>query len=120
MIEFHFTNPFLETSKALNSFYFNSALSNYLLCFKDRKDSSGVRLYVTNKLRQEELGILSLGSGMSFYDLQIPPKTQNIQFTSACYPECFDVIFCFFLLIYLCFLFSSFKYCYRNLFLNKA
>ena len=64
-----------------------------MFTFLDRKDSSGVRLYVTNKLRQDELGILSFGSGTNFFDLQIPPKTQNIQFTSACYTECFDVAF---------------------------
>ena len=82
-----------------------------MFAFSDRKVSSGVRLYVTNKLRQEELGILSIGSGTFYYDLQIPPQTQNIQFTSACYPECIDVIFFIFVLKLAYFKFYTLEIC---------
>ncbi len=58
----------------------------------DRVDNSGIRLYLTPNLRKHDVGILSFGTGSQFWDLQMPPKINEIMFTSVCYPECFDVI----------------------------
>lgn len=56
-----------------------------------RLDSSGLRLYLTPELREQEIGILTLGSGSTSFDLQMPPKIEDIKFQSSCFPDCFQV-----------------------------
>ena len=55
--------------------------------------NSGIRLYFTKKLRQQELGILTLSSsaGIGSY-IQIPGKTQKLKYTTICYSDCTEVI----------------------------
>lgn len=56
--------------------------------------NSGIRLYFTEKLRQHELGILTLSSNSgegSF--IQIPGKTQKLKYTTICYSDCTEVIY---------------------------
>jgi hypothetical protein len=55
------------------------------------KDSSGIRFYFTPKLREHELGIMTLGTDTLPLDLFIPPKMDSIMFTSSCHPECTQV-----------------------------
>lgn len=57
----------------------------------DRVDSSGLRLYFTPKLRQHELGILTVGTDTSFIDITIPPQIEGLKFTSNCHQECTSV-----------------------------
>ena len=54
-------------------------------------DDSGLRLYFTHQLRAYDLGVLTLGVEGSLSSLQIPPKSNNLTFTSICYDKCTDV-----------------------------
>jgi hypothetical protein len=55
--------------------------------------NSGIRLYYTKKLRQQELGILTLSSNSGIGSfIQIPGKTQKLKFTTICYSDCTEVI----------------------------
>lgn len=94
MIEFHF--DYLKIDQ--RSYYiFSNRLfftCNWIdLNFKARLDNSGIRLYLTPNLRKDDIGVLTFGAGSSPWDLQMPPQINDIMFTSACYPECFDVLF---------------------------
>ncbi|CAF1123173.1 unnamed protein product [Adineta ricciae] len=52
-----------------------------------RRDSSGIRFYLSNELRQQELGFLTLGTSSSVKALAIPPKVNNFIVDSYCLPE---------------------------------
>jgi hypothetical protein len=67
LFEYHFDNPRLDAG---------------------RFDSSGVRFYITTKLRQYELGVLTLGTDVTFIDITIPPQIEGLKLTSNCYAEC--------------------------------
>ncbi len=58
----------------------------------DIVDNSGIKLYFTNELRQNDLGLLILGDDMPL-SLQIPPNSENFEFTTICYPECSQLFF---------------------------
>ena len=54
-------------------------------------DNSGVRFYFTEKLRKHDLGLLQLGAqGLGDWPMaiQIPPKANNLELKTACYPKC--------------------------------
>ncbi|CAF0875388.1 unnamed protein product [Adineta ricciae] len=52
-----------------------------------RRDSSGIRFYLSNELRGQELGFLTLGTSSSVKALAIPPKVNNFIIDSYCLPE---------------------------------
>lgn len=70
MIEMHYDNPSLKPEIV---------------------DNSGVKLYFTEQLREHDLGVLLLGIDGNYLSLQIPPKTDDIEFSGICYPECTEV-----------------------------
>ncbi|CAF3448817.1 unnamed protein product [Rotaria sp. Silwood1] len=63
MIEMHFNNP------QLNS---------------DRRDSSGIRFYLSNQLRQHDLGYLTFGVSSNLMGLAIPPQVDQFIVDSYC------------------------------------
>ena len=59
--------------------------------FKGRRDSSGVKLLLTERLRKNEIGLLLVSSITNMLGIQIPPKTNNMKIPTICYPECTEV-----------------------------
>ena len=57
----------------------------------DRVDSTTLDFIFTKKLRKHDLGILILSSVDGFLGIQIPPKMDEIKFTTTCYPDCSTV-----------------------------
>jgi hypothetical protein len=54
----------------------------------DIVDDSGLTMYFTqNELRPNDLGLLVLGDGYP-NGIQIPPNSENYEYTTICYPEC--------------------------------
>ncbi|CAF4018018.1 unnamed protein product [Rotaria sp. Silwood2] len=70
VLEMHYDNP----KRALN-----------------RIDSSGVRFYIGEKLRQHDLGFLSFGTGPSPGSLAIPPQVNRFLIDSYCSPRATQV-----------------------------
>ena len=56
-----------------------------------RKDSSGVKLLLTDKLRTTEIGLLVVSAMSSMAGIQIPPKMDNMKISSMCYSGCTNV-----------------------------
>lgn len=54
-------------------------------------DDSGVKLYLTEQLREHDLGLMLLGNDGNSMTLQIPPQSNEFTFTSICYPQCTQV-----------------------------
>lgn len=50
----------------------------------DRTDSSGIRFYLGNKLRQYDLGYLTFGTDSSAVALAIPPKAERFIIDAYC------------------------------------
>ncbi|CAF4552760.1 unnamed protein product [Rotaria sp. Silwood1] len=50
----------------------------------NRRDNSGIRFYLDNKLRQHDLGYLRLGTVSTLFGLIIPPKVENFIVDSYC------------------------------------
>lgn len=53
----------------------------------NRVDSSGLRLYFTNKLRKHDIGILEIGLEYSAKN-SIPPGQNNFELQGYCVSEC--------------------------------
>ena len=53
------------------------------LCL-DRVDSSGIRFYLGNELRQHDLGYLTLGTNSNGLALAIPPRVDQFIVDSYC------------------------------------
>ena len=53
-------------------------------CSIDRTDSTGIRFYLGNKLRQHELGYLTLGTDSYFGALAIPARANRFIVDSYC------------------------------------
>ena len=51
-------------------------------------DNSGIKFYFTEQLREQDLGLLTLGADGSTLSLQIPPQSKDFSYTSICYPAC--------------------------------
>ncbi|CAF0775985.1 unnamed protein product [Adineta ricciae] len=66
MIQMHYDNPRLSSN---------------------RRDSSGIRFYLGNELRQYDLGFLTFGIGSTPSGLAIPPKVERFITDSFCPPE---------------------------------
>ena len=62
---------------------------------KDKIDNSGIRLYMTPTLRQNDIGILSITSDSSPLSLQIPGNSKHFHYSIICYPQCIEVILSF-------------------------
>jgi len=62
--------------------YDNPDLNNDII------DDSGVSFYLTETLRKHDLGCLVLGSLGIPFSIQIPPKSNKLEFKSTCYPQC--------------------------------
>ena len=54
-------------------------------------DNSGIKLYFTEDLRENDLGFLILGSPGNLLDMHVPPKSNNLEISSICYPDCTEV-----------------------------
>ncbi|CAF3997847.1 unnamed protein product [Adineta steineri] len=50
----------------------------------NRRDSSGLRFYLSNELRQHDLGYLVFGTDISFLSLVIPPRVDQFVVDSYC------------------------------------
>ncbi|CAF4327797.1 unnamed protein product, partial [Adineta steineri] len=50
----------------------------------NRRDSSGLRFYLSNELRQHDLGYLVFGTDISFLSLVIPPRVDRFVVDSYC------------------------------------
>ncbi|CAF4684054.1 unnamed protein product [Rotaria sp. Silwood1] len=50
----------------------------------DRRDSSGIRYYISDKLRRYDLGYLTFGTGFSIDSIVIPPKMNKFVVNSYC------------------------------------
>jgi dopamine beta-monooxygenase len=59
---------------------------------KGKLDNSGIRLYVTPSLRQNDVGVLSVTTDASPLSLQIPGKSKHFHVSIICYPQCTEVI----------------------------
>ncbi|CAF1282205.1 unnamed protein product, partial [Didymodactylos carnosus] len=49
------------------------------------RDSSGLRFYLTSKLREHDLGYLSFGSASSAFGIAIPPSTDRFEINTYCH-----------------------------------
>ncbi|CAF3867826.1 unnamed protein product [Rotaria sordida] len=70
MIQIHFDNPHLES---------------------DRRDSSGIRFYVGEELRQCDIGYLTLGTESNPSGIVIPPKASEFAIDAFCTPKATEV-----------------------------
>jgi hypothetical protein len=50
----------------------------------DRRDSSGIRFYLGDKLRQHDLGYLTVGADSSAVAIAVPPGADRFQIDSYC------------------------------------
>ncbi len=50
----------------------------------DRRDSSGIRFYLSNERRQYDIGYLVLGTDVSLLSLAIPPRVDQFMIDSYC------------------------------------
>ena len=50
----------------------------------DRRDNSGIRFYLGNELRQEELGYLTVGADSTPVSIAIPPHSDRFSIDSYC------------------------------------
>ena len=54
------------------------------LIYLDRTDSSGLRFYLANELRQHDLGCLTVGTDATYEALAIPPRTDQFIVDAYC------------------------------------
>ena len=52
------------------------------------EDDSGVRIYFTRQLREFDLGLMTIGTGLDASNIQMPPKVDSITYNTICHPEC--------------------------------
>jgi len=50
----------------------------------DRLDSTGIRFYLSDKLREHDLGYLTFGTPSSLWAIAIPPKVDQFIIDSYC------------------------------------
>jgi hypothetical protein len=73
----------IQTKLRVNENFFSNKNKFHIVCL-DRLDSSGIRFYLSDELRQHDLGYLTFGTGSSFYGLAIPPKMDQFIVDSYC------------------------------------
>ena len=83
MIELHYDNPCLVSSRKL-LFLTNSRCSSCL----DRRDTTGVRFYFGNKLREHDIGYLTFGKDSTAQALAIPAGADRFIVDSYCPAMC--------------------------------
>lgn len=64
-----------------------------LASFEDRTDSSGIRFYLGNELRQHDIGYLTFGTDSSAAAIAIPPHADKFIIDSYCPSEITSVEF---------------------------
>ncbi|CAF4045322.1 unnamed protein product, partial [Rotaria sp. Silwood1] len=80
MIQIHSNNPNQISSIQYNSCWIIKIFNSIL----DITDSSGVRFYISNQLRQYDIGYLTFGTDIRSTSLAIPPNVQNFIVDSYC------------------------------------
>ncbi|CAF3093626.1 unnamed protein product [Rotaria sp. Silwood2] len=50
----------------------------------NRRDSSGIRFYLSNELRQHDLGYITFGTMSNLFGLAIPPLVERFVVDSYC------------------------------------
>jgi hypothetical protein len=55
-----------------------------LLFVLDRRDSTGIRYYLGEKLRQHDLGYLTLGTDATPFAIAVPPRADRFVIDSYC------------------------------------
>jgi hypothetical protein len=50
----------------------------------DNTDSSGIRFYITDQIRQYDIGYLTFGTNADVSSLAIPPQVENFVVDSYC------------------------------------
>ncbi len=64
----------------------------------DRRDSSGIRFYLSNELRQHDIGYLTFGTTSDYLGLAIPPKVEQFIIDSYCPSTVTRVCFYFYII----------------------
>lgn len=91
-LEIHYHNP-----QRLHSIIFSSTVicsikfGNLFKFCLDLNDNSGVKLYVTQSYRKNELGILTIGTGGGWTGILMPPNANRIDLSYLCNKNCTDV-----------------------------
>lgn len=85
LIKIHYDNPQLRKSKTNTASKFLFPLSMDALL--DLRDSSGVRFYLGDDLRPQDLGYLVLGTSSNPASLALPPDVLQFRVDSFCPPE---------------------------------
>ncbi len=55
-----------------------------MFLYVDRRDNTGIRFYLSDKLRDNDLGYLTFGTTSNFYAIAIPPKVDKFIIDSYC------------------------------------
>ncbi|RNA32042.1 DBH-like monooxygenase 2 -like protein [Brachionus plicatilis] len=55
-------------------------------------EKASLRFHLTKKLRQKELGVLTLGTDPSLYGIAIPPKMDRLSIKNYCFNDCLNQV----------------------------
>lgn len=82
LVQMHYDNPHSTASMKLSLYRLEKTKIPDI--HLDRVDSSGIRFYLGNELRQHDLGYLTLGTNSNGLALAIPPKADQFIVDSYC------------------------------------
>lgn len=82
MIQIHYDNPRLMSSRKRIGYMFFDLI--FVTFWLDRHDSSGIRFYIGDKLRENDLGFLTFGTGASPSSIALPPQVERFSIDSFC------------------------------------
>lgn len=94
MLEVHYNNPELKSGNTRSHYHTRGILNVkftkqfHLAGFVD---SSGIRFYVSDQLRDMDAGVIELG--LEYTDkMAIPPKQESFSLTGYCISSCTSVV----------------------------
>lgn len=88
MLEVHYNNPEKKSGKKKTKLQSHLPISVF---FIDFIDSSGIRFYVSKKLKQMDAGVIELG--LEYTDkMAIPPKQESFPLIGYCTSACTAVV----------------------------
>ena len=83
MVQMHYDNPHRMSSEWPRS-QSREVAWTFVRCCLDRTDSSGIRFYLGQDLRQYDLGYLTLGADSQIRGISIPPRAERFTIDSYC------------------------------------
>jgi len=73
----------IQKKVQVNKYLIKKKKTNLFFCL-DRRDNTGIRFYLSDKLRENDLGYLTFGTISNLNGISIPPKVDKFIIDSYC------------------------------------